>query len=94
MDAGQRVVGDELVAGGGQRTAAGSGDSDADDVATQPLAALSEGDVVGVAADDHDVGQVRKPEHVLDRVDRKPDVGSVLAVGGGREQLDKVDSTR
>ena len=90
-DAGQRVVGDELVAGGGERPAGGAGDADADDVAAEPLAALRQRDVVGVAGDDHDVGEVGQPEHVLDGVDRQPDVGAVLAVRGRGEQLHEVD---
>ena len=88
---GQRVVDDELVARRRQRPARRAGHADAHDVPAQPLAALRQRDVVGVAGDDHHVGQVGQPEHVLDGVDGQPDVGAVLAVRGGREQLHQID---
>ena len=87
----QRVVGDELVARGGQRPAAGTGHADADHVAAQSLAALGERDVIRVAPDDDHMGQVGQPEHVLDRIDGQPDVGAVLAVTGCRKQLHQID---
>ena len=62
-----------------------------DDVAPEAFAALGQRDVVRVARDDHHVGEVRQPEHVLDGVDGQPDVGAVLAVGRGRKQLHQVD---
>ena len=37
------------------------------------------------------MGQVGQPEHVLDRVDGQPDVGSVLAVRGRGKQLHQID---
>src|SRR4029077_9192221 len=92
-NAGRGIVADDLVAGGGERPADRTGDADADDVAAEPLAALGEGDVVGIACDDDHVGQVGQPEHVLDRIDRQPDVGPVLAVRGGGEELNEVDRT-
>ena len=65
-----------------------------DDEPAEPLAALRERDVVGVARDDHDVGEVGEAEHVLDGVDREADVGAVLRVGRGGEQLHEVDRAR
>src|SRR5690606_3310056 len=65
-------------------------DADADDEPAEPLAALSERDVVGVARDDDDVGDVVEPEEVLDDIHGEADVGAVLG-GGGREQLGQVD---
>ncbi|CAG6849258.1 hypothetical protein PICSAR110_00001 [Mycobacterium avium subsp. paratuberculosis] len=88
---GQRVVDDELVARRRQRPARRAGHPDADHVPAQPLAALGQRNVVGVAGDDHHMRQVGQPEHVLHCVDGQPDVGAVLAVGGGREQLHQVD---
>src|SRR3954469_22959895 len=88
---GQCVVGDEVVAGGRERSADRTGDADADDVAAEALTALRERDVVRIAGDDDPVGQVGQPEHVLDRVDREPDVGAVLGVGGRGKELNEVD---
>jgi hypothetical protein len=87
----QRIVGDELVACGGQRPADRTGDADADDITAEPLAALCQGDVVGITGDDDDVGEVGQPEHVLDGVDRQPDVGPVLGVGRRGKELHQVD---
>ena len=87
----QRVVDDELVARRGQRLARRAGHPDAHHVPAQPLAALRQRDVVGITRDDHHVGEVGQPEHVLDGVDRQPDVGAVLAVRRGREELHQVD---
>ena len=88
---GQRVVDDELVARRRQGLARRAGHPDAHHVAAQPLAPLRQRDVVGVAGHDHHMREVGKPEHVLDRVDRQPDVGGVLAVGRRGEQLHQVD---
>ena len=90
----ERVVRVELVARGGERLRGRARHADPDDVAAEPLAALGERNVVGVARDDHDVGEVGQAEHVLDGVDGEADVGAVLRVGGGREQLHQVDGAR
>ena len=67
------------------------GNADAHDIAAQPFTPLRQRDVVGIAGNDHYMGEVGQPEHVLHGVDGQPDVGAVLAVGRGREQLNQVD---
>jgi hypothetical protein len=90
----KRVVRVELVARRGERLRRRARDADAHDDATQPLAALRERDVVAVAGDDHDVGEVGEAEHVLDGVDGQADVGAVLRVRRRGEQLHEVDGAR
>src|SRR5699024_6306448 len=75
---GQVLVGFELVAGGGEGFRGRAGHAHRDDIAAQAAAALREGDVVGVAGDDHHVGEVRHEVEVLDGVDGQADVGAVL----------------
>src|SRR5690606_29186662 len=64
-----------------------------DDVASEALAALGERHVVAVACDDHDVREVGQAEHVLDGIHRESDVGTVLRIGGGGEQLHEIYRT-
>src|SRR5699024_11788533 len=87
---GQVLVGFELVAGGGEGFRGRAGHAHRDDIAAQAAAALREGDVVGVAGDDHHVGEVRHEVEVLDGVDGQADVGAVLRIGRGGEQLHEV----
>ena len=58
------------------------------------LQRCASGHVVGVARDDHDVREVGQAEHVLDGVDGEADVGAVLGVRRGGEELHEVDRAR
>ncbi len=88
---GDRVIQLELITGRNQRGTRAARHSDADDEAPEPLAALCERDVVGVAGHDHHMGEVRQPEQVLQHIDREPDVCAVLEGLRRREQLGEVD---
>jgi hypothetical protein len=90
----QRVVRVELVARRGERLGGRTGDADPDDEPSEAFAPLGERHVVAVARDDHDVRQIGQAEHVFDGVDGEADVGAVLGVGRGREQLHEVDGAR
>ncbi len=87
----QGVVGLELVARRREGFRRGPRDAHADDVAAQAPAALREWHVIGVARNDHDMREVGEPEHVFDGIHREADVGAVLRVRRGGEELHEID---